>query len=197
MTNKYSPFLAKVMEFQSADYRYIRTQAPLADFCKTHKAQFQDENATLEHKYGLTMRTRYRGYSIRDKMDEWGVVFARDEASFSLAYFTGVGLRISPHKPIWKGTDGWHKFGLVLEDIEKFNTSTYAVCPRPFEVLESLRLDDPGDLSFEEWCREFGYNEDSRKDYKLFEHCQEQSRRWRQVFPDIDLRETEEVLACL
>lgn len=44
--------------------------------------------------------------------------------------------------------------------------------PSIFGVLSSLILDyDCGGLSFEDFCSDLGYDEDSREDYKLWEQC--------------------------
>lgn len=44
--------------------------------------------------------------------------------------------------------------------------------PSIFNVFSSLILDyDCGGLSFEDFCSDLGYDEDSREDYKLWEQC--------------------------
>lgn len=59
--------------------------------------------------------------------------------------------------------------------------------PLPFDVLSSIRLDNPHGLSFENWCAEYDYDTDSRKVYKTYEACCEQTDKFKAVFPDIDL----------
>lgn len=48
--------------------------------------------------------------------------------------------------------------------------------PNAYDVLACITKSDPS--NFEDFCSEFGYNEDSRKDYKLWESvCEE----WKKV----------------
>lgn len=49
--------------------------------------------------------------------------------------------------------------------------------PDPVGVLHSLIRDaECGDMAFEDFCAELGYNEDSRNDYGIWQACRETSR---------------------
>lgn len=57
--------------------------------------------------------------------------------------------------------------------------------PTVEDVLESLALEASGaDLDFEYWCREYGYNDDSRKDHELYEKVRAQVENLKQLIDD-------------
>ena len=47
---------------------------------------------------------------------------------------------------------------------------------------------------FEEFCSEFGYDEDSRKAYKIFKKCVRQSEKIHKLFSDTELEKLDEEL---
>ncbi len=55
--------------------------------------------------------------------------------------------------------------------------------PTIIEFLPCASSDcQAGEMSFEEFCSEFGYNEDSRKAYVTWECCVEMTRKMKKVF---------------
>lgn len=56
--------------------------------------------------------------------------------------------------------------------------------PTVDEVLYCLASDAHGvkDNSFEEWCREYGYDDDSRKALRIFEACEETAQELERLF---------------
>jgi hypothetical protein len=68
--------------------------------------------------------------------------------------------------------------------------------PNPTAVLWSLTLDlADEDTTFEEWCANYGYDEDSRRAEKLFLTCKEQSANVRRFFTASEIAELQTVLA--
>jgi hypothetical protein len=64
-------------------------------------------------------------------------------------------------------------------------TGNGGVEPSTVEVLNSLFLDSAvGDMTFEDFCSEFGYNSDSRKSLKIYEECNENTESLRKVLGD-------------
>ena len=59
-----------------------------------------------------------------------------------------------------------------------------------YSVLSCVAMDYHCPDTFREFCSEYGYDEDSRKAFKLFNKCLEHSERLKEVIP-------EEVLECL
>lgn len=57
--------------------------------------------------------------------------------------------------------------------------------PTVEEVLQSLFLDATAEaLTFEEWCAEFGYDDDSRKAERTFKACQKVGRDLKKLLGD-------------
>ena len=57
--------------------------------------------------------------------------------------------------------------------IEYSQGSAHTKTPTAADVLDCLAMDSSGDLSsFEDFCSEYGYDEDSRKAEALFKACQ-------------------------
>lgn len=49
--------------------------------------------------------------------------------------------------------------------------SLYVQCPQLADVFYSFMMDRPQGEQFEDWCSLLGYDEDSRKAYKIYEAC--------------------------
>jgi len=57
--------------------------------------------------------------------------------------------------------------------------------PEVRDVLECLFLDaSAGEMTFDEFCREFGYDTDSRRAYDAWEACRRTRRRLRNLLGD-------------
>lgn len=82
---------------------------------------------------------------------------------------------------------------LTVDNGREMRTETFAYYtgsaitedPSAADVLYALILEaDALDLTFGEWCGEFGYDEDSRKALDLYVQCQENGRRVRALLGD-------------
>ena len=60
--------------------------------------------------------------------------------------------------------------------------------PNLYDILACVGSDYYYADNFKEFCDEFGYNEDSRKDHKLFLACQSQAAKLRKVMIEEDAR---------
>lgn len=56
-----------------------------------------------------------------------------------------------------------------------------------YSILCCIKTDGQVNDIFEDFCNEFGYNEDSRKDYELFLECSKQARLIRKIFNTSEL----------
>ena len=64
---------------------------------------------------------------------------------------------------------------VVLNDVPKY---VYRKHPKPSEVAESLLLDlDAGLMSFDEFCDNYGYSNDSIEAFNTYRKCMEVSRK--------------------
>lgn len=104
-----------------------------------------------------------RGETVRDdgdtgwKCDAWNVTIDAPRLSWTTEYFTGTGLRD-------KGTGR-------------------AKAPSAASVLHSLVLDGGAiDQSFDDWCDDYGYRNDSRKALATYSACCETGRKLRVLF---------------
>lgn len=66
------------------------------------------------------------------------------------------------------------------QQIKEYNSFLYA-------VLCCIKTDGYINDIFEDFCSEFGYNEDSRKDYELFLQCNKQAKKIRKIFSTQEL----------
>jgi hypothetical protein len=54
--------------------------------------------------------------------------------------------------------------------------------PKVENVLYCLLLDSTAlDLTFDEWCGEYGYDTDSRRAYKIFDQCNDQGKQLKRL----------------
>lgn len=66
--------------------------------------------------------------------------------------------------------------------------------PTPFDVLYSIVMDNPHGMLFEEWCEEYGYNNDSIKALKIYEACCKQTAEFKNIFPEIHLENYQPII---
>jgi hypothetical protein len=66
------------------------------------------------------------------------------------------------------------------QQIKEYNSFLYS-------ILCCIKTDGYITDIFEDFCSDFGYNEDSRKDYELFLQCNKQAKKIRKIFSTQDL----------
>lgn len=67
--------------------------------------------------------------------------------------------------------------------------------PTTQEIIIGLHNDGYyGGESFEQWCAEFGYDDDSRKAFAIYEACQEAASKYEEIF---SLEEREAIAECI
>lgn len=125
-----------------------------------------------------------RGAQKRDdwECDAWNVVFQRGDSGrgeyIEFDYFTGTGHR-NPIKGAPKCAA--RPRTLAREDWEK--RYLRPVAPHAADVLYSIMLDASAcEMSFRDWCSEYGYNNDSMKDFATYTACCESGEKLRRFF---------------
>lgn len=105
--------------------------------------------------------------------DWWLINFERyRKESVMFEYRTGTGYR------------GKDKFG-----------QPYATMPHIAGIMQSLLLDSQADeMSFNSWCFEYGYNNDSVKAFKIYQACCETAEKLRKVFNGQQIVEMRDIL---
>lgn len=54
--------------------------------------------------------------------------------------------------------------------------------PQKKDVLYSMIIDDVSDMSFNDFCNEFGYDNDSIKALEIYKACEEQTKAYYEMF---------------
>lgn len=151
---KWLDFLAEV----HADVEREEIQRKAAGILKSITAQSMNTGVKVEE----TPQTY--GKPIKTEFDQFVVALSYNGNTVSMQFFKGAGLRKSKYP---KGNSHYR----VLP-----------VAPTALEVMYSLLLDaSSADYSFENFCGEFGYDEDSRKAEQIWRGCQEQARKLREL----------------
>ena len=116
-----------------------------------------------------------------------------------------IGFRVTPSfltkedlKDEWKRTSNKWQIQLTYFDKE-YVTDFYMGCglvdkngrprkPRKKDILYSMVMEDVSDLSFDDFCNEFGYDNDSIKALKIYKNCKKQTEIYYEMF-DMEERE--------
>lgn len=113
----------------------------------------------------------------KNPMDAWVITLQRGTSTYEeFSYFTGLGHRKVPKSlkaPYWmKG-----------RELSKWNEqNAKPVKPNAAGPLYSFVMDASAcEMSFGQWCDEYGYNTDSRKAESTYQSCQEQTDKMRRI----------------
>ena len=121
---------------------------------------------------GVKVGARYCGEVIRRNggkgwpCDQWLVSFNGETFDF----FTGVGCRLDAPKVghLTPNTLAW----------VSWKAQARPVCPTAAEVLFALLLDGrAAEMSFTDWCAEFGFDDDSISALETYRECEKNWRR--------------------
>lgn len=119
---------------------------------------------------GITYVVRYVGETTRDEewqCDQWRITLTGKSAKIETDYFTGLGRR-KPVKGAPKNTA--NKNTIASKSWERHYLKP--VTPLAADMLHSLVLESSAvDMSFVDWCADYGYNDDSRKALAMYEAC--------------------------
>ena len=100
----------------------------------------------------------------------------------------------------WHGTTA-SKYRVTLKNngkrftIDYFMGMAHKEPPKVSDVLYSLTMDAYAlEVSFSDWCAEYGYNEDSRKDLALYKKCVATSEKLYSLFSDEEIENFKQLL---
>jgi hypothetical protein len=159
----------KTEESQSELEKYviqhgIECQAVLTQKPKDEAIYVKQGQARQALSQKATLHAR-KGASWEDTAFHYSVTIAYKGKTFQTAFKCGLGHCIV-RSSIWNGVQA----SLIL--------------PNAADVLNSLALDARAcDMSFANWCQEYGYNTDSRQAFKTYEECQQNGDKLKSVFP--------------
>ena len=130
--------------------------------------------------------------------DQFLVTFEKGKDCYTFDFFTGIGNRLEADKTNSKPLQellGKDRASDVLSKIGGDWSKVYAVAPTQASVLYCLLSDAQlADQNFDDFCSEFGYDPDSRKDFKIYESCCETLQKIRKLFTYDQRRQLEEIL---
>lgn len=155
---------------------------------------------------GVKVSFHYAGERTRDdwKHDKWIITFTSTKGESDFDYRTGLGHRAGPTAAD-KAHIKWSFSGLTEQDIkartsygrqylQAVENSRKPQAPDPAGVLHCLILDMQAEhMTFNEWCENFGYSNDSIKAESIFDACRQQARELRAVFTIEQIRQIEEL----
>lgn len=134
-------------------------------------------------EFRIAYNVRHVGETARDgdwKCDHFRVSFN----SYETDYYTGLGHRKSrrneknPYTPRTIAHEEWDKYNLIV------------VKPKAADVLHSLLMDaEAANMSFRDWCGEYGMNSDSIKDRGTYDACCEVGVGMRRTFTRAQIEE--------
>ncbi len=140
---------------------------------------------------------------------EWQVQLKNGKKEYSFPFYTGTGC-VDKTKPRYKRHPEFHQISVSLEndgikgptisvlqltDINKKNHGKWdyllyeVKTPTKNEILHSLAMTAADMMTmptFDEWCSDFGYNNDSIKAKNMFEACYEQTAKMKQLLSPTD-----------
>ncbi len=104
--------------------------------------------------------------------------------SFTLVYSMGIANRTHTYEKNISMSSR-----LSIYDCWGIEETARVSSPKPLDILEAVLSDDIQNMSFEDWCDEFGYDSDSRSFEKIYTACLNQTFKFKTVFPHVDLSE--------
>lgn len=93
-----------------------------------------------------------------------------------------------------KNDNGWHRHcwktylyidGIQVYECDYSKGMAFSIndTPTTQEIIVGMRNDEMhSDETFEGWCASFGYDEDSRKAFAIYEACQKVSQVYQSIF---------------
>lgn len=143
---------------------------------------------------GIAYAVRYVGETVKTdtdpkgwKCDEWRVTLSKGAGKIECPYYTGLGHRKIP--ALQKAR--------VLKEYHHSRHAEFAkpVAPHAADVLHSLTLDgQAADMSFHDWCADYGYDSDSIKALGIYNECCKTGRELRAMFGRDGLQTLSEML---
>jgi hypothetical protein len=143
--------------------------------------------------------------------DQWQITFKKaGKFSESFDFYTGSGHRyikksvgsVTKHYiESVKAVTGLDKVLIVESKVTSQDkrdysyTDSYAVTPTQAGVLYCLLLDaESGSMSFDDFCSEFGYDNDSISDFRTYQACMAITKQVQKLFTSSERQQLQELL---
>lgn len=116
--------------------------------------------------------------------DEWVISFKGESFTFKTGLghrLENKGKRVKPNPKAIK--DLMNVTGLSYSTVRIVNGFVYAVIPTQASVLYCLLMDaQANDESFNNWCDNYGYDNDSMKAFKIYQSCCDTAEKLNKIF---------------
>lgn len=163
----------------------------VADYLKTNHIHFSSRYLGEKNKW-----------DNKQVSDHWSVKIGLHDFDF----YTGIGHRISVPVNNYKLSPNQTKSVVALCDLlgnnrldntvfKLSNNKDFAVSPTQASVLYCLLLDASGaEQNFNDWCADFGYDNDSISAFKTYQSCCDILEKMRKIFTSKQRAELSELL---
>ena len=134
-------------------------------------SEYERKAEEFLQRHGLKVRATFKG----DKCPPWCGNQCCHGDRYRVTISRKGGGRIS--------FDFWNS----LHDMQEGNH------PHPYDVLSCISLDAYCPDTFEDFCEEYGYDQDSRKAFSTWKQCDTFAERLRAFFTENELKELAEI----
>lgn len=97
-----------------------------------------------------------------------------------------IELNANDLKDEWKRNASKYNCKLSFKNksivLDYYMGAAHTKAPTKKDILYSLVMDDVNDMNFDDFCMNFGYDNDSIKALRIFEACQKQTKEFYDVF---------------
>jgi hypothetical protein len=126
--------------------------------------------------------------------DQWRITFLSGKVREQFDYFTGLAHRkLSKHDEMRRKAAGYLKPGTIA--YESWEKAKKPVPPHAADVLYCLLSEaEACNMSFSDWCEEYGYSNDSLKALNTYRECEESGRKLQKLFTRETLEAMREAL---
>lgn len=123
----------------------------------------------------------------KDKRDIYRVTFKRKDRSFSIRFGQSMVKSKPTEEELYRASD----YGSTFYSKKYLAVKNRKEVPTAYDVLSCLEKHHPG--SFGNFCCEYGYEEDSRKAFKIYQEVLEQWEKVSSLWTEAELEKMQEI----
>lgn len=181
----------KNYEQQAQDFLNKTNTTFKAEFIKHGKHFDKDTNTRDIYKITLSHGNRSYSFNFGQSIKASGTHFLYGNDKKGIAHLSGKHLlRIAYLHPHFEGLEG--KIGGLTPIYSKeWNRNSNFTKPTAYDVLAGLQKYEPG--TFEDFCSDFGYEEDSRTAERVYKDVCDEYINLKMLFSDEELAQLQEI----
>ena len=143
---------------------------------KKDESEYAKQAADFCKRTGCNISAEYSGQAVPqwdgEKHNHFKIKIERGRRSFIVDFYDSIA-NTEKYKPEANGF---------------FPLRGY---PSAYDIISCLQKYDCG--TFEDFCAEFGYNEDSRKDEQIYNACKKEFENLQRLFSDEEIEQLQEI----